>query len=206
MDASSLRPADTSGLKWVAADVDSTVMTDRGIYLPTPMIMSGQGIPARCVLHGEPANATRKVRFYSKPPMWTYLLLLLSIGIAVIVMLVIRKKVAALRWPFCARCLVRRRTFLLAMWACLAAIPLCFVAANLSSDSTSSSTTWLVLVGVLILPLAALTFGQYSRWSVLAPGTCDSMATSVNFRKPAIAFVDDLNALHAAAVAQNVAR
>jgi len=181
-------------------------MADRGIYLPTPMLMSGQGIPARCVLHGEPANATRKVRFLSKPPLWIYLLLLLSIGIAIIVMLVIRKRVTAPRWPFCARCLVRRRNCLVAMWACLAATPLCFVGANLSSDATGPSATWLLLVGVLVLPLAALMLGQYSRWNVLAAGICDSTATSVHFRKPADAFVADLNALHAAAVAQSVAR
>jgi len=181
-------------------------MANRGIYLPTPMIMSGQGIPSRCVLHGEPAVTTKKIRFFSKPPTWTYLLLLLSIGVAVIVMLAIRKKVTAPRWPFCARCVVRRRNFLVAMWACLAGIPLCFVAANIASDATPSSGTWLLLVGVLVMPLAALMLGQYSRWNVLAPGVCDSTATSVNFRNPAIAFVDDLNALHAAAVAQNVAR
>jgi hypothetical protein len=74
------------------------------IAIPASLIENGTGIPHVCARHGESAVVGKPVKFWSKPPIWSYPLIVIGVLPFVIVTLLVRKEVRASAWPFCARC------------------------------------------------------------------------------------------------------
>src|ERR687895_746968 len=77
------------------------------VHIPASWAASGH-VPDVCVAHGQPTADRIAVRFYSRPPFWTYLViplggLILGLIIALIFMYTIRKTVVAV-WPYCPSC------------------------------------------------------------------------------------------------------
>src|SRR5690349_25152485 len=61
-------------------------------------------MPDVCARHGEPAVERRKVSFSTRPPAWSYVLILVGVLRFLIVAFAMRKTVVVPSWPFCARC------------------------------------------------------------------------------------------------------
>ena len=67
-------------------------------------------VPPVCARHGRPATAPLKRTFYTRTPGWVYLLIVLSLAVAAIVSLAIRKSARG-TLPGCDRCVAERRRF-----------------------------------------------------------------------------------------------
>jgi hypothetical protein len=100
----------------------------RDVFLPAAMVTSGAGIPALCSRHGDPAARGRRVQFISRPPGWSYILLLAGALPFLIVGMALRKTLVAQRWPYCARCDNRIRRSRLAALALILATVVTIVA------------------------------------------------------------------------------
>ena len=74
------------------------------IDIAAGLVPSGAGVPSVCSRHGEPAVLHKPVKFISKPPGWTYALLLAGFVPYLIAVTALRREVRATSWPFCARC------------------------------------------------------------------------------------------------------
>ncbi|PZS26487.1 MAG: hypothetical protein DLM59_18160 [Pseudonocardiales bacterium] len=79
------------------------------LYLPGGMVTTGDGVPGVCARHGEPALRRQTADFQSRPPEWSYALLLIAVLPFVVVTYLLRKSMMATGWPFCARCRARAR-------------------------------------------------------------------------------------------------
>src|SRR5262249_37873116 len=84
--------------------------------IPAGWVEAGYGVPDVCARHGEPAAERPGLGIISRPPQWSYILILLGFLIFLIVVLAMRRKVTAPAWPFCAQCVQRRKRFLLVGW------------------------------------------------------------------------------------------
>ncbi|HEV7825954.1 MAG TPA: hypothetical protein VGP02_13720 [Mycobacteriales bacterium] len=80
--------------------------------LPASWVAAGYGVPGCCVRHGEPGTHPRKTRLISRPPGWTYALLLAGALPFFVAVMALRKEVTSPAWPFCARCVALRKTLL----------------------------------------------------------------------------------------------
>jgi hypothetical protein len=168
------------------------VQTQGEIYLPAQMVTTGWGIPPVCVRHGRPATTTRRIRFASRTPWWAYLLLLVSLLIALIVMLVVQKRLTAPAWPVCDECRRLRRVRLTAMWCLLVGGPvlgLLIAGAAGSSDPGSAASGLALVAGLVVAPLAGAFVGASGSWGSLLAAGVDPTGMSVQFRRPAAAFV-----------------
>jgi hypothetical protein len=63
-----------------------------------------------CPRHNRPGVRTKKLTFYTKPPLWAYLLIVVGVLVAVIVILVLRKQVTGNAYE-CDECLRAQRRF-----------------------------------------------------------------------------------------------
>jgi hypothetical protein len=161
----------------------------QGVYLPAGMVTSGWGIPPVCVRHGRPAAAHRKISFVSRSPWWTFLLILLSVLVALLVMLALRKRVTAPSWPVCDECLRQRRTRLTTMAGLLVGGPVvASLALPVVSSPDSDMTLLVALTGWLVVPLVGLVVGSNAAWAQVLAANVDPTGESVHFRQPAPAF------------------
>jgi hypothetical protein len=79
------------------------------VLVPTSLIPRDGTGPTVCSRHGHRATQMRPHRFSSRPPLWSYPLLLLGILPFVLVTATVRRRVEAPFWPVCASCRTRRR-------------------------------------------------------------------------------------------------
>lgn len=129
-----------------------------GTQLPAGWVAAGYGIPDVCARHGELPVQQRKLQIISRPPPWSYVLILLGAIIFLIVVLVTRKTVKAPHWPFCARC-KQQRGRLLAIGLTvigLAAVAVVGAIALIGSVGSDSAAPGLVLLGAFVLLLAGI--------------------------------------------------
>ena len=68
-------------------------------------------LPSICARHGGPATRPVKRTFYTRTPWWVYLLIVVSLLLAAIVSLAVRKSAAGML-PSCDRCVAERRRFI----------------------------------------------------------------------------------------------
>jgi len=177
------------------ARVETAGVKTTGIYLPAHMVTSGWGIPPLCVRDGRPAPAGRRITFVSKTPAWVYVFILLGLGIALLVMLVVRKRIKAPAWPVCADCLRLRRRRIMACWLLLVGGPvLAAVLANMvgSGDGKDVAFGLILLLGFACCPLAGIVVGSQASLAWMFKASVDPTGASVNFREPALAFVQAL--------------
>jgi hypothetical protein len=121
--------------------------------LPAGLIATGRGVPEVCARHGEPATERRAIKVISRPPAWSYPLIILGGLVFLIVVLATRKTVAVPNWPFCPRCKTLRGRLLGIGLGLIALGVLGFVGgvAVTSSAPDSSAGGFLVLFAVLVL-------------------------------------------------------
>jgi hypothetical protein len=77
------------------------------VTIPAGQVAAGH-LPPLCPRHGEQPIEMKKLRLFSKPPPWAAVLILLGVIVYLIVVLVMRKKVEAPAWPWCAQCKAQR--------------------------------------------------------------------------------------------------
>jgi hypothetical protein len=118
------------------------------VRIPAGWVAAGQGLPAVCAKHGEQAITGKNVPLISKPPGWSYVLLLLGAIPFLIVVMVTRKTVKAQNWPWCAKCGAQRKQFLAIGLITLFASLVLMVVMFASGNST------LAILGLLFLVLA----------------------------------------------------
>ena len=151
-----------------------------GIQIPVALVSSGWGTPTVCVRHGESATRHERVRFLSATSSWTYLTLLAGVLLFIIVSAVMRKRVAAASWPFCARCAEKRKILLqvgLGMIAGGIAVGL-LLGAVLPADQTGLAVLLAVVVAV-----AGLIVVSRTGWTVVADGQVVPDGQAVEFRR-----------------------
>lgn len=131
------------------------------VRLPATWVAGGYGVPGVCTAHGEAAVVNRRIGIVSRPPAWTYLLLLAAVIVFAIVAAVLRKSITAPTWPFCARCRRTRTLRLVGGFGLLALCVVAFVlafamaATHTTADSSDFRTT-VTAVGLLVAFLAFL--------------------------------------------------
>jgi hypothetical protein len=170
------------------------------IAIPSTLVQNGTGIPAVCAKHGEPAAVHKPVRFLSKAPGWSYLLILIGVLPFVIVNMLIRKEVQATAWPFCASCVKLHNTRLPVGIGLMLLWPLSFVAGSAAGDIGAL----FVLLGFvsLIVGLGLATRGTYR---MLPWGFASRDGSTVDFPKAHPAFVAGAQAAYAQAAQQYAA-
>jgi len=151
-------------------------------------------MPDVCARHGEPAVQRRKVSFSSRPPAWSYVLILVGVLLFVIVAMAMRKTVVAPAWPFCARCTQLRsrrlKTGLGLLGAAVAAlIGSIAVAAVVTTDDTAGAT--ILIVGYLLFlagfVAGVIVLGQ-SSWRAVAAAVLSSDGLWLSVVSPSRAF------------------
>jgi hypothetical protein len=115
-------------------------------------------LPPICARHGGPATSFRQAKFYTKAPLWTYVLIPLGLLVFAIVTLSIRTTVPS-RLPTCGDCSADRRRFIavvISLW--VATVGVIVLGVQLSSDA-------LVILGffAIIFDLIACFTGDYFR-------------------------------------------
>jgi len=76
--------------------------------LPADQASAGRRVPDVCSRHGNPATYREEITFTSRPPGWSYVLLLLGLLPFVVMYLATRRKVTVPAWPFCDECKAMR--------------------------------------------------------------------------------------------------
>jgi hypothetical protein len=155
------------------------------VTVQVPAHWVGQNyLPPICARHGGPATSFQQRKFYSRAPLWSYLLLPLGLLLFAIVTLAIRTTVPS-RLPTCGQCSADRRRFIagvISLW--VATVGVIVLGIVIGSDA-------LVLLGFLaiVLDLIACFTGDYFRvgghvsqdraW-VNLKGVDDSFAATIN--------------------------
>lgn len=121
-------------------------------------------LPGRCVCCNAPATTRLRRQFQWYPPWVNLLILFPGLLIAVILMLVLRKKMP-LEVPLCDEHRRRRRQRLL---ACIAWGLGSLVLLGVSILATSGTTTWVLALGSIISALGSLVAGGYAA-AILRP-------------------------------------
>lgn len=163
----------------------------KDLFLPAAMVTSGAGIPAVCSRHGDPAVRGRRVQFISRPPGWSYVLLLAGALPFVLVTMVLRKTLVAPRWPYCYRCNNRIRFSRLgALVLILAAIATIAATITLGPDHPGVGP-WGVLLFVLLF-IASLFVLIYSDPTRVARAEVTRDGYALRLRDVAPGFVSAL--------------
>lgn len=121
--------------------------------LPANWVAAGYGVPQVCSRHGEPA-VREPVGLQSRPPGWSYGLLLLGALPFLIVLLATRKTVAAPSWPFCARCkALRIRLLVIGPLAAVGGCAVTVVGAGVAGGHGQGRVIGapLIVLGVLVM-------------------------------------------------------
>jgi hypothetical protein len=160
------------------------------VDIPAQLVVSGQGMPRVCARHGEPADRHRRVLFRSKPPSWTYLLIILGVILFAIVATVLQKRVKAPAWPFCSGCAaLRTRRLLVGVGLMvLAVLAVVVLAGTLPPGSTYGP---LVVLAFVVLLLVGLFFIAQSGWAAIASAVTSRDGAAVEVRRAAVRFVQE---------------
>ncbi|MEV6631858.1 hypothetical protein AB0M54_14010 [Actinoplanes sp. NPDC051470] len=159
----------------------------RVVVVPAPIVASGHGVPRVCCRHGEPATEHHDLTFRSRVPFWL-LLLTLFIGLpALIIAVLIQRKVPTPAWPFCPRCvrsLTVRRIVIVAVFVTLL---LCAALSVIGWVSTRDERPGAFVAGfvfsvlLLIFAVQGITLATPSR---VANGYVAENGMTVEFRNP----------------------
>jgi hypothetical protein len=170
------------------------------IAIPAGLVQNGSGVPAVCSRHGEPASLHKPVKFWSKPPSWAYLLILLGALPFVIVSLVLRKEVQATAWPFCPRCASQHKNRMIIGFSMMATLPLAFVFLSQAGDAGA-----LIVLLAIFVALAGLIIQSRGTYRVLPWGFTSQDGSTVDFPKAHPNFVAAAQAAYAEAAQQYAA-
>ncbi|MDQ6873569.1 MAG: hypothetical protein M3042_00690 [Actinomycetota bacterium] len=164
------------------------------VFLPAHMVASGAGVPALCTRHGQPMTYRRRAAFQSRPPGWTYVLILAGALLFVIINTVLRKTLVAAGWPFCDRCrseVSQRRR--IGAGLMLAGVVL-FVGV-LSVVDSSSPWVGLAIVGGVVLLICGIVVAGLGAAARVAGGEVSQDGHRLRLRRVAPEFVAGLPAV-----------
>jgi hypothetical protein len=170
------------------------------IAIPSTLIQNGTGIPGVCSRHGEPAVVGKPVKFWSKPPGWSYLLIIIGIVPFVIVSLLLRKEVQASAWPFCPQCVKQHKNWLTIGISLMLALPLSFVVGSAIGDAGAL----LILLGFIAF-MVGLVLQSRGTYRALPWGFTSQDGSVVDFPKAHPAFAAAAQAAYAKAAEQYAA-
>ncbi|GAA2860354.1 hypothetical protein Acy02nite_56560 [Actinoplanes cyaneus] len=170
------------------------------IAIPSGLVQNGTGIPQVCTRHGEAASVGKPVKFWSKPPIWSYFLIILGALPFLIVTLILRKEVRAQAWPFCPQCEKTHKNRLITGIALIALLPLSFVVASGAGDTGALLT----LLG-LVAAFAGLLVLARGAYRMLPGGFASRDGSTVDFPKAHPQFVTAAHAAYAQAAQQYAA-
>jgi hypothetical protein len=173
--------------------------------IPATWVAAGYGTPTVCARHGEPAQPRAKVRFISRPPAWSYILIIIGAVIFLIVVLATRKTVTAPAWPFCEKCRAMRSRLAMIGWSVAGAAVLLFilaiaVAASSSSDAVGGIAALMFLLSFLAILAGGVVVGR-SAWPAIAGGQVSGDGVWLQVTRPSPAFAQAGAALQAQAQA-----
>jgi hypothetical protein len=136
--------------------------------IPSSWVAAGYGVPDVCSRHGQPAVERKKVTIISRPPAWSYFLILAGVIIFAIVAMAIRKTVKAPAWPFCEQCRRLRSRLLGIGFGILALAVLGFVGSTVlaSSEDTAGVGVLGVLLAFLALVASMIVLGRSTAQSI----------------------------------------
>jgi hypothetical protein len=175
------------------------------VAIPAQLVVSGQGMPRVCVRHGEPADRHKRVVFRSRPPSWTYLLIVLGVILFAIVATVLQKRVKAPAWPFCPRCAaLRTRRLLVGVGLMVLGV----VAVLVLSGTLPPGSTYgpLVVLAFVVMLLVGLFFIAQSGWAAIASAITSRDGAAVEIRRAAERFVQEAEPARQWALQQQAAQ
>jgi hypothetical protein len=170
------------------------------IAIPASLVQNGTGIPQVCAKHGEPVVLHKTVKFLSKPPVWSYFLIIFGAIPFLIVTLLLRKEVQAQAWPFCEQCVKQRKNRLAIGIPLIVLLPLTFVLAGSLGDSGGV----LVLVG-FVAAITGFILVARNTYRALPWGFATRDGSAVEFPKAHPSFVAAAQAAYAQAAQQYAA-
>ncbi|GLW35100.1 hypothetical protein [Actinoplanes regularis] len=170
------------------------------IAIPSGLVHNGAGIPDLCSRHGESASVRKPVKFWSKPPAWSYLLIIIGALPFLIVTLILRKEVQAQAWPFCPQCVTLRKNRMIIGISLMALLPLSFVLAGVAGDSGP-----VLVMLAFFLAIAGLLVVSRGTYRILPWGFASGDGSTVDFPKAHPNFVAAAQAAHAQAMQQYAA-
>jgi hypothetical protein len=166
------------------------------VRIPARFVATGWGTPTVCTRHGEPAVEQKPVRFISRNPGWSYLLLLAGVIVFVIVASAIRKSVAAAAWPFCARCAEERKRGLTIGLGIVAAGVVAIALVAVLPDGPGALS---VTLGILLLLVGYIVAMRGGSRTLRANGHVIDRGQTVQFDKAHEAFAAQVAAAQQAA-------
>ncbi|WIM94991.1 hypothetical protein ACTOB_007052 [Actinoplanes oblitus] len=170
------------------------------IAIPSSLVQNGTGIPDVCSRHGQPAALRKPVKFWSKPPVWSYFLIAFGALPFLIVTLVIRKEVRAEAWPFCPECAKLHKNRLIIGIGLMLLFPLSIAVGGSFGDAGPV----LILVA-LVLAFIGLILQSRGTYRVLPWGFTSRDGSTVDFPKAHPQFVAAAQAAYAQAAQQYAA-
>lgn len=159
----------------------------RVVVVPAPIVASGHGVPRVCCRHGEPATEHRDLTFRSRAPFWL-LLLTLFIGLpALIIAVLIQRKVRTPAWPFCPRCVRSLTIRHIVIVAVFVALLLCTALSVIGWVSTRDERPGGFIAGFVFSVLLLIFAGQAITLATparVADGYVAENGMTVEFRNP----------------------
>ncbi|WP_432828928.1 hypothetical protein [Dactylosporangium sp. CA-092794] len=119
------------------------------ITIPAGQVAAGH-LPPVCPRHGEAPIESKRIKLISKPPSWAPVLILVGVITYAIVVAVMRKKVDAPAWPWCAQCKAQRSRLLGIGWGLVGLGALLFVI-GIAVMGSNDSGAMLFLLGLIVL-------------------------------------------------------
>ncbi|MDG4820796.1 hypothetical protein O7635_02880 [Asanoa sp. WMMD1127] len=173
--------------------------------IPAQLAASGQGMPRVCARHGQPADRHRSVVFRSKPPAWTYLLIVVGVILFAIVATVLQKRVKAPAWPFCRQCAALRTRRMLIGAGLIVLSVVAVIGLSVALPPSSSYGPFVVVAFVALL-LAGLFFIAQSGWAVIASAVASRDGAAVEVNRPAPRFLQETEPARRWALGQRAAQ
>jgi hypothetical protein len=149
-----------------------------------------------CTRHGQPATRFDRVLFRSRPPYWSYLLLLSGIIPFLIVVVIFQRRIHSPGWPFCRDCgRLRLVRILGGAGLVLLAIVSVIGFAAAAPESDAAAVAGFTLFAVLLV--GGLTLISVAGRPAVARGYALPDGAAVRIKNPDRRFVDQVRAAYA---------
>ncbi len=145
-----------------------------------------------CARHGERADRPAPVVFRSRPPIWTYALILLGVLPFAIVATILQKRIKAPAWPFCARCGEARLARVAGGIGLVFLAVIVFVAVSTLAPESDFATGFSAVICVGLL-LTGLFLATGSGRAAVAGGYATPDGTAVRVNRPHRRFREQLS-------------
>ncbi|HEY6745217.1 MAG TPA: hypothetical protein VI357_05810 [Mycobacteriales bacterium] len=168
------------------------------VDIAAPLVSGGRGLPQLCVRHGEPATQHKWVLFRSRPPRWTYLLILFGLLPFAIAAGALQKRVKVTAWPFCPRC-ARLRTSRLLTGTTMVVVAALAVGVLAAVTPEGSAYGPPIVLAFLALVIAGLGIAAKAGRTAIASGYVAQDGTMLRVRRSHPRFAEHVAGMHGVA-------